>query len=163
MAQPGAGARSGAEPPAVGPVIGVLRGSAPKVQGDVVDQPGRADLGGDGEDRLAGVVVRDLGEVGRVDQGQVVQDERRLEPRGLVEDRAGGGADGGGAAPGRPARRRARRPRRGPRRARQRGGTARAWRALGPRAQRLLGGEPVAAANRARDRASAVRRSAAER
>ncbi len=56
------------------------------------------DPGGDGEDRLAGEVVLDLGEVGRMDQRQVVQDQRRLEAGGLVQDEAGGGADGGGGA-----------------------------------------------------------------
>ena len=54
-------------------------------QGDVVDQAGaRRPSAGDGEDRRRRVVVGDLGEGGRVDQGEVVEGERRGEPRGLV-------------------------------------------------------------------------------
>src|SRR5690606_38843280 len=56
--------------------------------------------GGHREDGLAGEVVADLGEGGRVDQGQVVQCEGRVETGGLVEDLAGGGADGRRSAGG---------------------------------------------------------------
>ncbi len=104
----------------------------------------------------------DLGEVGRVDQGEVVQRERRVEAGGLVEDLAGGRADG---------RRAARDGRRHGVRVGRRAGLAygaeclgtraRGGHFAGPRAQRLLRGVPVPAreqgAGTARGRCAAPR------